>query len=546
MGGHAEPSAPPWAEVLERDAAQWRAAREVAERGPRILIATSMGGFKLASLVESALAVALTLRGARVEILLCDGFLPACQQTEILNTEPEQILAAPPLPRCDTCERFGRGVFSLLGLPTHWLGGLLPESEVARARELSREIPLEKIGSFELDGLAVGEHALAGALRYFARADLEGEPHAGAVLRRYLEASLLTSRAVEALLARGSFQAACFHHGIYVPQGLVGEVCRARGVRVVNWNPAYRKQSFVFSHGASYHHTMQSEPPSEWEALAWSPELEARTLEYLESRRRGTEDWIWFHDEPDEDPQRLVRALDLDLSKPVVGLLTSVVWDACLHYESKAFPDMVAWVLASIDYFRRRPDLQLVIRIHPAEVHGGNPSRQRMAAEISRVWRSLPPNVRVVPPESPISTYALADLCNAALIYNTKTGIELSSRGIPVVVAGEAWIRGKGFSLDADSPQAYFDLLDRLPLEGGLDPRTLERARRYAFHFFFRRMIPLPFVAGGKGFKFALSIASLKELAPGACRGLDLVCDGILAGRPLVYPAEEEPLGLPS
>ena len=40
-----------------------------------------------------------------------------------------------------------------------------------------------------------------------------------------------------------------------------------------------------------------------------------------------------------------------------------------------------------------------------------------------------------------MSTYALMSLCNTAIIYGTKMGVELTSVGMPVVVAGEAWIR---------------------------------------------------------------------------------------------------------
>ena len=56
-----------------------------------------------------------------------------------------------------------------------------------------------------------------------------------------------------------------FNHGIYVPQGIVGAVVRRHGVRVVNWIVAYRKNSFIFSHGDTYHHTLMNEPVAQLE-----------------------------------------------------------------------------------------------------------------------------------------------------------------------------------------------------------------------------------------------------------------------------------------
>ena len=77
-----------------------------------------------------------------------------------------------------------------------------------------------------------------------------------------------------------------------------------------------------------------------------------------------------------------------------------MIWDAQLHYPANAFKDMLDWVLETIRYFAGRPDLQLLVRIHPAEVRGNIPSRQPLLAEILGAFPELPPNVFVIPPES--------------------------------------------------------------------------------------------------------------------------------------------------
>ena len=51
-------------------------------------------------------------------------------------------------------------------------------------------------------------------------------------------------------------------------------------------------------------------------------------------------------------------------------------------------------------------------------------------AEIARRYSSLPPNVHVVRHDDPANTYALMDICDAVLIYGTKTGVELAPFGI--------------------------------------------------------------------------------------------------------------------
>ena len=217
------------------------------------------------------------------------------------------------------------------------------------------------------------------------------------------------------------------------------------------------------------------------------------------------------------------------------------MWDAQLLYRANAFPNMRDWCVQTIAYFAARPDLQLLIRVHPAELRGNIPSRQPIIAEIERAFPELPSNVVVIPPESDISTYAAMLQCNAAIVYATKAGVELAALGLPIIVAGEAWVRNKGITWDASSPEEYFQLLDRLPFDDGMSDEQIERAQRYAFHFFFRRMIPLDFMEPtGRDPKFRVSIDELEALATGRNAGLDVICDGVLDGAPFVYPAENE------
>ena len=110
---------------------------------------------------------------------------------------------------------------------------------------------------------------------------------------------------------------------------------------------------------------------------------------------------------------------------------------------------------------------------------------------------------------------------------------------IPVVVAGEAWIRNKGITLDATSPESYFALLDKLPLNKRLSPEQTERAKKYAFHFFFRRFVPINFMEpSAAGVPYKVDIKDLGDLMPGRDVGLDVVCSGILEGSEFIFPAE--------
>lgn len=534
------------ADLVRSDPQTWSRARAATKSGPRVLIASNVTGFQHASLLESVLAIALTLRGADVHHLMCDGALPACLKIEPHAVpDPDTIIDYEiRKPVCVGCMAVGNGHFSHLDLKQHLFSGLLNDADRAEIRDQCAKLDRAALSKLETsDGDKVGMHGLAGALRYYARAELPDGAQADDVLRRFVEAAILTTRAVSRLLDREQFDVAVFHHGIYVPQGPAGDVFRRRGIRVVNWNPSYRRSTFIFSHDDTYHYTLMNETTDIWRNLNWSDKNEIDILDYLKSRATGARDWIWFHEKPDDDVAAFSKELGLDSSKPVIGMLSNVAWDAQLHYPANAFPNMIDWVFKTFDYFAQRPDLQLLLRIHPAEIRGTVPSAQPLMQEIEARYPVLPSNIFVIAPESNISTYAAMALCDSVIIYGTKTGVELTAVGKPVVVAGEAWIRNKGLTEDAVDEASYFRLLDRLPHGKPMDSSQTTLARKYAYHFFFRRMIPVPFVTPSEGKIYGLDLDRLSSLETGTFPGLDVICDGILAAhQPFVYEAER--LGL--
>jgi hypothetical protein len=376
---------PDWREPLDTDSALWQSARAAAQGGPRVLMASSIGAYAHAVTLESALAVALTFRGAEVHALVCDGVMTACAECEA-SLYPDVASFArrgPTGDLCRDCRWPAERVYAQLGIKVHRYGDWLTVDDRAEARRVAATLRYGDIETFHFDGLNIGEHARAGALRFFASGSLEDEPLAEPVVRRYLEAALLTAFATRRLMRAVGFSSTVLTHGIYVPWGILAEVARQEGVHLSTWNVAYRKRRFIFSHDDTYHHTLMTEPREAWEGHELSAAQERNLMQYLSSRREGLFDWIVFHRPSRQDAHEVARKVGVDASKPVIGLLTNVTWDAQLHYPANAFPNMLEWLVQTCEYFATRPDLQLLIRVHPAEISGFPPSRQPILAR----WR---------------------------------------------------------------------------------------------------------------------------------------------------------------
>ena len=526
----------PWERVsgLDRDTG--------AMHGKRVLLATGVGGHPVAPVLDGLVGSALWLRGANVSFLLCDEVLPACEMCQLVDfSRPENFVEQGPQKQlCPPCFSRGRAFLDPLQPPLHLYSAFAPAADVAAAQAGARELTLDECFGYEDDGLRLGEQVRAAVIRFFGKADLTSEPDdlVLAAACRYAAGALISALVFGRALDELAPEIVVAHHGVYVPQGVLGEVARRNGVRVVNWGTAYRDRTVIYSHADTYHRTFLDEPAT-WDEQPLTEVQEAELMEFLAARRRGEGDWNWITPEAalrreEQERAAVVGELGLDADRPVVGLLTNVLWDAQLYYEGHAFADMLEWLWFTIDFFAAHPDRQLLIRIHPHEVKHGN--RQPVGPELARRYPVLPENVHVVGHDSPLNTYALMDLCRSVLIYGTKTGVELAPLGQPVIVAADAWIRGKGLTLDASTREEYAALLKRSASLDRLDDDTVARARRYAFHYFFRRMIPLSSLEPGRD-EVTLGIASLDDLLPGNDPGLDVICEGILNGTEFVFDA---------
>ena len=103
-------------------------------------------------------------------------------------------------------------------------------------------------------------------------------------------------------------------------------------------------------------------------------------------------------------------------------------------------------------------------------------------------------------------------------------------------------MRNKGITMDAASREEYFHYLDLLPFTQSVEEAKILRARKYAYHFFFRRMIPVEFMDPSTGkTPYRMNLKSVRDLLPGKSVGLDIICDGILKGTDFIYTAEKWP-----
>jgi hypothetical protein len=194
---------------------------------------------------------------------------------------------------------------------------------------------------------------------------------------------------------------------------------------------------------------------------------------------------------PSEGGDQVRQTLGLD-QRPIVLLATNVIGDS-LTLGRQVFSDsMTEWLGRTVEYFATHPEVQLVARIHPGELITKGPS---VADVVHKTLPSLPENIHLVPADAKVNTYDIVEIADLGLVYTTTVGMEMAMSGIPVIVVGNTHYRNKGFTLDPDSWQGYFELLSNVltnPDQYRLTDRQVEQAWNYAYRFFFDYPHPFP------------------------------------------------------
>jgi len=242
---------------------------------------------------------------------------------------------------------------------------------------------------------------------------------------------------------------------------------------------------------------MRHETDDLWKARSEEP-LEADQLQRLQdlfSARVDAKTWQNFtrrwQDTPSEGGKSVRAKLGLD-DRPVILLATNVLGDSLTLGRQVFSRTMAEWIERTVHYFADRKDVQLVIRVHPGEIltHGIS-----MVDVVNDALDEIPPHIHLIKPDEPINTYDVVDITDLGLVYTTTVGLEMAMRGIPVLVAGQTHYRGRGFTYDPESWEAYFEKLDTLLEDlktARLTQEQVERSWRYAYLFFFEFPKPFP------------------------------------------------------
>lgn len=277
--------------------------------------------------------------------------------------------------------------------------------------------------------------------------------------------------------------------------GIVYRVAEMLKIPRVTYEFSDRKENIWMAQNSE---VMQQETDALWKARAnmkLTPGQLKRIRDLYAARKnaRVVENFSrQWQGESSQGGERVRKELKLD-ERPVVLLPTNVLGDSLALGRQVYTKTMTEWLNRTVQYFAGRPDVQLVIRIHPGEsLLKGNIG---IADVIQREQPRLPEHIHIIVPNDPVNTYDLISIADLGLVYTTTVGLEMAFAGVPVIVNGKTHYRNRGFTYDPDSYVTYFKYLGTIlgaPKEHRLTQQQIDEAWRYAYYFFFEYPRPYP------------------------------------------------------
>lgn len=346
----------------------------------------------------------------------------------------------------------------------------------------------------------VGRHVLSWIVRQLRHGSVEfSDPQVQQMLKDLLPRAVRSVRAAECLLDRVKPEVALFLEKGYFPFGEVFDVAVNRGVNSIQWPHSHRSDAFALKRYTAENRYMHpfSLSAQTWETvrqMPWSPGLENELVQELRGRY---EEGTWFNrkflqvGKRLKSPAEVRRQLGLDPSKKTAVIFSHVLWDATFFFGQSLFDDYQEWLVETVRAACENTSVNWVIKLHPDYVWKMQQLRDnagpRDLVALSAHIGKLPQHIRVMAPETDISTHSLFEVTDYCLTVRGTIGIEMPCFGVPVFTAGTGRYSGLGFTVDSSSREEYLARVRHIQDYPKLTAEQTLLAKKHAYALFILR-----------------------------------------------------------
>lgn len=368
---------------------------------------------------------------------------------------------------------------------------------------LSQKIAFQSVKQWKYRNAWIGPQILSSISRKMMQGAPDmADPAAQRHLAALLPETLKMVHTAEHLLRRLQPEIMLLNEANYALMGALVDTAIANNISVIQAIQPSRDDALIFKrltpetrriHPAS----VSPESMEELKKLVWTDEREASLAAEFQNRYGGK----WFlqsRNQPGvkkKTKEEIIRQLYLDPSKKIAVIFSPVLWDANLFYGEDLFEDFGDWFAQTVQAACRNPHVNWIVKLHPANLW--KRAREKVTQELAEVTLirekigPLPPHVKLLFPNTDISTWSLFELTDYGVTVRGTVGMELPCLGKPVFTAGTGRYSGLGFTIDSKTREEFLEKIAHIQKYPTLTDEQTLTAKKHAYAAFRFRPWPM-------------------------------------------------------
>lgn len=433
--------------------------------------------------------------GWQVKMLYCDGLLDSCDADTTYRSQR---------PQCFACKNLGSFVRNSLNLDCILFRQYITDSDIKRIKEKVARLKREQLIDYKYLGVDVGLHAQSSAVKYFLSGKLDlNSPNHLAILRKKLIYSMIMTKIASRVYLNEEPKIIFMLHGIYCIWGPFADYFRTKNIDVIVYSNTggFRFGDFAFIRNVREFELIAKKSWDEFKKTPLTRTEESLIDSCLAERAKGLiGDQLLYRENFNIrlKKQELLKLLSAKKYSKRYVLYPNLAWDACVEGRgSNIFKDIFSLIDTTINYFIKKPNYQLIIKPHPAELVWER-GTESIANYISNKYPKLPKNIAVLKPDTPLSAYDLIKSGTIGITFNGTIALEMATRGMPVLVTGDSHYKDAGVVYEIKTLKEYLNLFDNPKKLISFAKNNIELAKKYAYFYFLKLPIKIPFYSEDK------------------------------------------------
>jgi hypothetical protein len=174
--------------------------------------------------------------------------------------------------------------------------------------------------------------------------------------------------------------------------------------------------------------------------------------------------------------KELCEMLGWNQNKPIVTILASDLSDGVFDNTWSLFKDRLSWIRETLLEVKNIKNVNWLLKPHP------NDKIHKVVTDIMSEYIKICSNYKhILPFPDNLSLASIPNFAHCVITMGGSASYEYSAFGIPALHSCESCCSGRGFTIDPESKEKYFDLLRKIEKIGKLNKEQIDKAKIYIF-----------------------------------------------------------------